>query len=88
MTWIGSEKKRLENMIYLPVTWNGCPEIIIESLSNEDGNGQRERYKTIHLITEYNDLTWEYNHLATFPSSSSETAREKLDSGVLQRTRS
>ena len=61
---------------------------IIESLSNEDGNGQRERYKTIHLITEYNDLTWEYNHLATFPSSSSETAREKLDSGVLQRTRS
>ena len=31
---------------------------------------RRERHKTIDLITEYNDFTWERNQLATFPSSS------------------
>ena len=43
---------------------------------------QRERYKAIDLITEYNKLnnfTWECNQLATFPSSSLETERENLN---------
>ena len=34
---------------------------------------------TIDLITEYNDFTWECNQLDTFPSSSLETEREKLN---------
>ena len=32
---------------------------------------RRERYKTIDLITEYNDFTWKWNQLAAFPPSSS-----------------
>ena len=44
---------------------------------------QRERHKTIDSVTEYKHFTWEYNHLATFPSSSLETERENLNSGVL-----
>ena len=32
---------------------------------------ERERYKTADLVTEYNRLTWECNHLATFTPSSS-----------------
>ena len=44
---------------------------------------ERERYKTIDLITEYNPFTWECNHLATFPPWSLETERGNLNSGVL-----
>ena len=44
---------------------------------------QRERYKTIDLVIEYNHFTWECNHLATFPPSSLETERENLNSRVL-----
>ena len=40
----------------------------------------RERYKTIDIIAEYNHFTWECNHLPTFPPSSLETDREKLNS--------
>ena len=41
---------------------------------------QRERYKTIDLIADYNHFTWECNHLPTFPPSSLETERENLNS--------
>ena len=43
----------------------------LRSSSNKDAKRQRERYKTIDLITEYNSFKWEYSHLATF-------AKEKL----------
>ena len=44
-----------------------------------DVERRRERYKTIDLIKEYNHLTWECNHLPTFPPSSLETKRENLN---------
>ena len=47
---------------------------------------QRERYKTIDLIVEYNHFMWECKHLATFPPSSFETECENLISWVLWRT--
>ena len=57
---------------------------IIESKRNEDGNErERERDKTIDVVTEYNHFTWGCNHLATFPPSSFETERENLNSEVL-----
>ena len=36
----------------------------IRELKQRGRECQREYYKTIHLITEYNHLTWECNHLA------------------------
>ena len=44
---------------------------------------QQECYKTIDLIAEYNNFTWECKHLAIFPPSSLETERENLISWVL-----
>ena len=42
----------------------------IRELQQRGRERQRERYKTMDLITEYNDFMWECNRLATFPSSS------------------
>ena len=57
--------------------------LYIRELKQRGRERQRERYKTIDLITEYNHCTWECNHLATFSPSSLETERENLNSGVL-----
>ena len=57
--------------------------LYIRELKQRGRERQRERYKTIDLITEYNHFTWECNHLGTFSPSSLETERENLNSGVL-----
>ena len=41
----------------------------IRDLTQRGREHRRECYKTIHLITKYNDFTWECNQLATFPSA-------------------
>ena len=61
---------------------SGYLDKLLESLRNEDGKNQRERHKTVDLITEYNHFTWECNHLATFPPPL-ETEHENLNAGVL-----
>ena len=42
----------------------------IRELKQRGQESQREHYKSTDLNTEYNDFTWECNHLATFPPSS------------------
>ena len=58
---------------------------IVRELKQHGDERERERYKTIDLIAEYNNFTWERNQLTTFLSSL-ETEREKLNFGVLLRT--
>ena len=52
---------------------------IIRGLTQLGREPRRERHKTIDLIIEYNDSTWECNQLATFPSSSLKNERAKLN---------
>ena len=61
-------------MDYLLLT-RGKGHILVGTFSSWDVERQREGYKTIDLIAEYNHLTWECNHLATFPPSFLEIER-------------
>ena len=57
----------------------GISKIILynRELTQRRREPRRERYKTMDLITEYNNFTWECNQLAVFPPLSLETERVK-----------
>ena len=68
--------------------WDSIPIVIvahqvIKELKQRGRERQRERGKTMDKVREYNHCTWERNHLVTFPPSSLESEREKLNSRVL-----